>query len=201
MRPNVVVTGYMRSGTSMMMQALEASGYPLLYSPKSFENLVAANDLDDASVLNPHEVYEFNPEEWNNAYFPQNHPGVALKVRYREVVRLAPMKNGIHFIQMRRNPLEIRDSIEAVFGRKAEAWLSESGQYERRMGWSLDHMHNRRDALSVTVVEYPLVDSLLTFGALAHVGIDVWKAAAVYSDEHYRIRVNGTQTAGGHIGA
>ena len=191
MKPNIVVFGYMRSGTSMMMGSLIDGGYEALYSPKAYENLSWSVD-DEFYKLNKREVFEFDPAEWKDLHFPQKHPGLALKVRYSQVHRLAPMPDGCHFIQMRRHPEEIRQSVSAWTGREAERWLTIPSEYARRMDWSLSHAQNRRDALSVTVVDYPLEDSIGTFKALVRVGlnIDPVVAAANYDETQYRFRLN-----------
>ena len=171
----------------MMMGALVDGGYRALYSPDAHANLSEGDD--EAYKFNPREVWEFDPDEWKNPRFPQQYPNHALKVRYNDVMRLAPMAEGIHFVQMRRHPEEIRQSVEAMSDQKAEGWLSVPGEYERRMDWSKAHAENRRDALSFTVVDYPLGDPCAEFARLPF-HLDVPRAAAGYRPDLYRFRLS-----------
>ncbi len=192
MRPNVIVSGYMRTGTSMMVGSLIDGGYEAVYDGARYSMLSRVVD-DEFYHLNPREIFEFDPSEWNNREFPSQYPGTALKVRYTDINKLATMENGFHFIQMRRDPEEVRQSVEAAFApKKAEPWLSVSGEYTRRMDCSLGWAQDRDDLLSTTVVDYPLTDPLETFGGLADSGIDIdpHKAAANYDDGLYHFRLS-----------
>ena len=173
-----LVSGYMRSGTSMMMGALIAGGMEPFFDP-SRDRLNEAFG-DDEYRPNP-AYYEPTGEQIRTLGFPRQYAGKLLKILYGGVAEMAPLPDGYRVVFMWRDPEEIRQSYEGFFHpRKAPAWLPEG--YEERMRLALDHLHNRKDVRSVTELHYRDVveDPETAFRALRDAGwpVDVVAAAA-----------------------
>lgn len=185
-----LVSGYMRTGTSMMMEALIAGGLEAVYSP---ERQTLTDQWGGDGYVPNEEYYELPYYRTKVAGFPRMYEGKLLKILYGGISDLAPLSNGLRVVFMRRDPEEIRQSEEAFFKRqKAPLWLCDGG-YERRMDLAMDHLHNRRDVLSVTELQYRdvLADPLMAFNLLRGEGwpIDVAVAALVVDPAKCRFRL------------
>jgi hypothetical protein len=108
-----IVSGFMRSGTSMMMRCLQAGGMELVYNPSRDE----MNDRhgDEHYKINDDGFYELTRAEYMDPAFPNNCDGKAVKCLWGGMYRLkAGKKKTILF--MRRPIEEIAASYEAAFG-------------------------------------------------------------------------------------
>lgn len=158
-RPVYIVSGYMRSGTSMMMRCIEAGGIPAGFEPKRDE----LNDKfgDENYKPNPAGFYEFGRDEYKEPYFPSQHKGTVIKCLLGGILaRLEqysfPVGN-YKIIFMKRDPEEIRQSYEAFFEPRVKdvihmkEWLRD--QYESKCDYAISQLSNRKDT-TVTVVNY-----------------------------------------------
>ena len=185
-----LVSGYMRTGTSMMMGALIAGGLEAVYS----DERQRLNDDWGGDGYTPNERYwEPTATMMREEGFPRMHDGKLLKVLYGGIPNLAPCPHGIRIVFMRRHPEEIRQSEEAFFKRrKAPPWLEDSG-YEERMSLAVEHAHNRRDVRSVTEFQYRdvVADPAEAFRYLRDIGwpIDAVRAAATVDPALCRFRL------------
>lgn len=185
-----LVTGWMRSGTSMMMGALRAGGLEVVHDPSRKEEFSVWED----------EHYEANPQYWEPSTemiktpgFPRGHDGKLMKVLWGGLGWLAPTR-GLRVVCMKRDPEEIRQSMEAFWPRtRAPEFLSEPGGYEERLQLTVDILNNRRDVHSVTVLEYAdvVADPFAVFRGLEISGwpINHTSAAAHVQPELYRFRL------------
>ena len=175
-----LVTGFMRSGTSLMMQALEAGGLP-----------VVRNDARDqitrfhggfAYQANPAGLYEVSFEEMQQVGFPCQHDGKALKCVVAWLGLLSPHAYRVAF--MRREPDQI----------VASAWQAFRIRVTHETVWRWTHqgvrtLENRRDVQDVQYVEYAdlVTDPALVLKRLDW-PIDAGVAAKVINPEWHRCR-------------
>src|SRR5690348_4299457 len=105
MDPIYVVSGFPRSGTSMMMRCLEAGGIPCVYDTRGDEAR-NRNTLIPGYVPNPHGFYEDAPlqnPDWSAFR------GKCVKV-VRDNLHLVPPGERLRVVYMGRDPAEIRRS-------------------------------------------------------------------------------------------
>lgn len=181
-----LVTGYMRSGTSMMMQSLIAGGLEALYDERR-ENMNKSYG-DEHYKPNAKGFYEPSYMEYRKFGFPKMHDGKLLKVLRGGVPMLAVADYLV--ILMRRHPEEIRQSYEAFFGGKADMVILNN--YEERLTNTEEMIRNRRD-MNLTCLDYRTVvdDPNLAFETLRENGwpIDVDVAAANVDPTQCRFRL------------
>jgi len=178
-----IVSGYMRSGTSMMMHALEAGGLEAAFADREYLN---RRHGDIHYKPNPDGFYELTRREYSQPGFPRMYDGKLVKVLMGGIPRIAAGDHKVVF--MRRDYEEIRQSYEAFFDSKMQ--LSEDAYYQR-VEDTLGILRVRGDVqLDVfnyrAVVEVPL----LTFAQLNYNGwpIDGVKAACVIDEKQCRFR-------------
>jgi hypothetical protein len=107
--PIYIVSGFPRSGTSMMMRALEAGGVPCLYDPDGDAARNAACPIEGYQP-NPHGFYELNNVhqlDWATAV------GKAVKLINGNLHTL-PSDLPYRVVYMVRSPLELRRSFPTV---------------------------------------------------------------------------------------
>lgn len=109
-----IVTGFMRSGTSMMCECLEAGGMSVVKS-ESRDRFGAAHS-DERYAVNPNGLYEPNPGDMQTDGWPRMHDGKAIKVVFPLISSLAV--HAYKVVAMLREPEEIRQSYEAAFGQR-----------------------------------------------------------------------------------
>lgn len=175
-----LISGYMRSGTSMMMQCLEAGGIPVVRSEVRDRLNDRHSDLHYRP--NPSGLYEPPCSEIGKPGWPREHDGKALKVVAPLVRHLSVHEYRAVF--MLRDPEEIRQSYEAAFKGRVNCEQIEQCQQE-----AFGMLHNRRDVLSVKVLQYADVIAN-PLAALQELNwpIDAKKASSVVQPELYRFR-------------
>lgn len=180
--PVYIVSGFPRSGTSMMMRALEAGGIPCVYDPRG-DGDRNRNTLIPGYVPNPHGFYEgadITRPDWSEFR------GKAVKI-IRDDLRLIPAAERCRVAYMRRDPAEIRRSYCGIL----------SGPHDERAYRFLDGYAEKVTAdvaqlralgHNVTVLDYALLVANPT--ALAGLGwpLDVARAAATIDPALYRHR-------------
>lgn len=184
-----VVSGFMRTGTSMMMNALSAGGLDPVTNP-SRDHM---NDRfgDEYYQPNPNGFYELTRQEYRQLDFPKQFDGKLIKLLYAGLHRLAVHHYRILF--MKRHPEEIRQSYEAFFGIVPLQYMQVFDNYKAIMTEAVNQLHNRRDVASVHVFEYRQVveHPFAHFEELASDGwpIDPAKAVTVVDPDQCRFKL------------
>lgn len=111
-----VVSGFMRSGTSMMVDALSAgmrpAGVPVVWSRERDEAMNARHG-DDA--FRPNESYREIPlSEYGAFDFPLNYDGCLVKIMSWGLAQMRRIPHRVCFLL--RDPLEVAESMERSFG-------------------------------------------------------------------------------------
>jgi len=186
--PTYIVTGFARSGTSMMMRAL--------YEGMEREVDMVVNDerkakLNSGEHLPNHEYLEPSLRDFETPEFPRFHEGKLLKCLMAGMHPLWPMRGGIHVVQMWRDPKLIRESWEkcTTMGPPPK-WLPDG--YMVRAAACSAMLRNRKDVLSHTDLYYPEVVAgpLGAFGKVREAGwplTDMDSAVAVVEPTKMRM--------------
>lgn len=179
--PIYIVSGFPRSGTSMMMRAIEAGGIPCVYTTAGDDDR-NKNTLIPGYVPNPHGFYENAPlMDWDT------HRGRCLKVIRDDLDRL-PTNERLRVVYMTRDPAEIRRSYYGLLsGPHTEAAYSFLDGYWDKV--NADRMRLERIAESVTMLYFPAVVSNPRYElGLLEWPIDIDRAAAIVDPALYRHR-------------
>lgn len=148
-----IVTGFARSGTSMMMRALYEAmerRVPMVTSDERTRR------LNSGEYLPNHEYLEPSLKDFETPEFPRFHEGKILKCLMAGMHPLWPMRGGLHVVQMWRDPKLIRESWERCTTMGAPpGWLPDG--YMVRAAACSAMLRNRRDVLSHTDLYYPEV--------------------------------------------
>ncbi|GAB6097502.1 hypothetical protein JCM14469_37560 [Desulfatiferula olefinivorans] len=113
--PVYIVSGYMRSGTSMMMKALSQSGMTVRYNPDKDRILTDKYQRPDYHP-NPDGFYELGPREFEAPDFPAVYRGQVIKALHWRLPLLPPFDYRVVF--MLRHPEEIEVSYLKMFRRR-----------------------------------------------------------------------------------
>lgn len=160
-----IVSGFPRSGTTAMMQALEAGGMIVHKNPRRTEALHRVDS--DGYRVQPGDVFESTAKERSLIDWPRQYDGCAIKVVTPWLGLLAVASYRVVF--MRRDVEEIRQSYEAAFGESITSAMISASIAEGLAG-----LANRLDVLSVCQVNY---DDLL-HDPVSAVGSLQWPVAA-----------------------
>lgn len=107
-----IVSGFWRSGTSMMMHALAAGGMSVVGESDPWGmNIRFAKP--DGYKPNPNGFYQFVGDHKNKA-FPDEYAGKVVKLPWHQAESIPPGDYRVIF--MRRDPAEIRKSWELFIG-------------------------------------------------------------------------------------
>ena len=181
------VSGFMRTGTSMMMRALEAGGMEACYRQSRDE--MKSRYADEHYNPNDGGLYELEPQDYRRWGFPQSYEGKLIKALTMGVPRMAVMEHGIRVVFMRRDVEEIRQSYLAFFDHE----LQNIEHLERNMADIIQRIGNRKDVLSLDVFWYRQVveQPLRHFELLESHGwpVDVAASVAVVDPQCCRFRL------------
>ena len=160
MKPIYIVSGWMRSGTTMMMRCLDAGGIAVVRDPDNPDWEIGRNNYE---LHNTPEIYE----------------GKAVKSLKVGPMRMRPWGGGYKLIHMKRSARAQQESWIARFG-----VMKQLEEIERQAQLSLDLAYNRRDTevLEVSyndVVDAPLAAMLVVADFLQHPTWDAYRAAEV----------------------
>lgn len=153
--PLHIVTGYPRSGTSMMMGCLVRGGVgePVV-DPRHEDWQRQAFGPE----VNPR-MYEPAPSQFRRPDFPACWPARVLKVMPNPhpdglpVLPMVTVSGGIRVVVMRRDPEAIVRSWAAVTGASdVPGWLP--GGYEARLDELVAGLRNRLDVIHVEILDY-----------------------------------------------
>lgn len=138
--PVYVVSGYMRSGTSMMMKALEAGGLEAVKREEREKMRIKRTD----AFYNPNQggLYELVRKDVMSPDFPNQFRGKAIKCLAPALGAMDVVDTGIKMVFMRRDPEEIQQSYLAFFGKKLP---QTNEQIEELCDRAVRNMKNRRD--------------------------------------------------------
>ena len=139
-----VVSGFMRTGTSMMMRALEAGGLEASYKADRDK---MKNHFSDAHYdANIGGLYELERQDYKDPNFPRSYEGKLIKALNIGVPRMVVMPKGIRVVFMRRDKEEIRQSYDAFFGQQINV-----ENLDERMERTIETIKNRKDVLSCDI--------------------------------------------------
>lgn len=143
-----VVSGFMRTGTSMMMRALEAGGLEACY--RQSRDVMKDRFADEFYDPNIGGLYELERGDYQEFGFPRKYAGKLIKALNVGVPRMAVMPGGIRVVFMRRDTEEIRQSYDAFFDKQ----LRNVEHLERNMADIIERIQNRKDVLFLDVFWY-----------------------------------------------
>jgi hypothetical protein len=180
-----VVSGFMRTGTSMMMKALEAGGMNAAY--RQSREVMRKRFADEEYDPNIGGLFELERKDYQEPDFPAKYDGQLIKCLNMGVPRMNVMPQGIRVVFMRREFEEVRQSYMAFFGHNLEV-----KDFEDRMRRIAQQIVNRKDVASYhefwfrKVVEQPFDH----FEILARAGwpIDPVKCVAVVDPQYCRYK-------------
>jgi len=180
-----IVSGYMRTGTSMMMSALEAGGLETAFNPNRDKMNEQHGDKDYKPNLNG--FYELDRTEYQQYGFPKMYEGKLLKCLWGGISKFCAGNYKIVF--MKRDTEEIRQSFEAFFNTQAPPTLK---QYDELMQDTIDLINVRSD-MDLIILQYRNVinNPLKEFTKLKDFGlpIDVSKAISIVNPQLYRFKL------------
>lgn len=184
-----IVSGFMRTGTSMMMACLAAAGLDAVYNP--VRDKMNKQFGDDKYVPNPGGFYELTAADFKDRMFPTKYKGKLIKILYAGLPRCCVGNYQVVF--MLRDPEEIRQSFEAFFENGDHThFRNRIKTYHEDMEEAIARLRNRKDT-TVTVLHYRDVvnDPFWAFSLLKESGwpIDVDKAAAVVDPSQCRFKL------------
>lgn len=172
-----IVSGFMRSGTSMMMEALRVGGLEAVYSPRRDEEMNAR--WGDADYLPNDSYYELDGEDYLRGDLAGRYDGKLVKCLWGGALRLPP--GDYRAVFMRRPVAEIRMSLLAFFGTDYAA--TQFSNLDKAMDAAVAILRDRRSFHSVDEVHYcdALTDPQAVFRDLRDKGwpIDPEKSAAI----------------------
>lgn len=181
-----VVSGYMRTGTSMMMSALEAGGLEACYQQS--RDVMKNRYADDRYDPNIGGLYELERHDYKQSDFPCQFEGKLIKALNMGVVTMNVMPD-VKVVFMRRDPEEIRQSFDAFFNKQ----LGAIANLDQRMQRIIERIANRKDVSSLNVFWYREVvnNPQSHFRILQQAGwpIEVGQAAAVVDPQYCRFRL------------
>lgn len=181
-----IVSGFMRSGTSMMMHALIAGGMDASWS-EDRNNLVKIKSDEDYTP-NKNGLYEIDLLEYETPNFPLKYVNKLIKVMVWGLPKLADYEYKI--VLMKRHPEEIRQSYEAFFNKSLSGPFIKN--YEKCMYNIIAGLEARKD-VALTVFDYKNVvhHPQLYFNVLRHEGwpIDVDKCIDCIDLNLYRFQL------------
>ena len=187
-----IVTGIARSGTSMMMKALQRGGMKAFYS-HSLERKLSKTWKTRGYNANPGGYFEAGERAFDDLQFPLQHSEKVIKILVGGLHRLAVAPEGYNFLFMLREPAEIRMSMKRLsednINAKNDHILM---NYADIMFKFIEAMRNRRDTRSVIQFTYGEIvkEPLKHFEVLVEQGwpLDASKAASSINPALWRMR-------------
>jgi hypothetical protein len=180
-----MVSGFMRTGTSMMMRALEAGGLEVVAreSRDEFRKKFA----DDYYDPNEGGLYELERKDYQANDFPRAYKGKLIKCLMAGTanIRVVPR---LKVVFMRRDFEEIRQSYQAFFDQNFQA---KKEILEQKIGICIEQLENRKDCdLHVFWYRDVVKDPRKYFEILKNNDwpINVEKAAAIVDPELCRFK-------------
>lgn len=151
-KPVYIVSGYMRSGTSMMMKALIQGGMTARYSTEKDRILDKRYEGSDYHP-NPEGFYELGPKDFGSPLFPSDYRGFLIKALHWRLKILPPFCYNVVF--MLRNPKEIEVSYLKMFRHRPPFVLE---KYESFVSETLELLESRKDMTVTTVWHHDMIE-------------------------------------------
>jgi hypothetical protein len=176
-----LVSGFMRSGTSMCMEALEAGGLEAVYSADRDKRMNDKwGEADSPVPYTPNDkFYELDADDYRKSDFPLCHEGKLVKCLWGGITRLPVGEYRVVYMRRPRN--EIRTSLIAFFGNSTP--IVDALDFDQLMERIVSILRDRASFKSVDEIWYGdvLADPLRVFRKLADHGwpIDADKAATI----------------------
>lgn len=108
-----IVSGVARSGTSMMLQALQSGGMDVAFHPSRDGMNKIVKLGRQAYIINPNGFFEFLPDFYKRADFPKGHEGKVVKCLFPRILQIP--KGNYKIILMIRDVQEILGSWHISF--------------------------------------------------------------------------------------
>lgn len=151
--PVYIVSGYMRSGTSMMMKVLEHAGMDACYNRTKDRILTEKYDCHGYHP-NPEGFFELGRKEFDAPDFPRCYQGRLIKALHWRLVSLPPFRYRVVF--MLRDPREIEVSYLKMFRKRPPFVLQRYHDFIREI---LERLKARNDMDIVTVKHRDMIES------------------------------------------
>lgn len=185
MKTTYIVSGHMRTGTSMMMHALEAGGLQVVKSDK--RDGLRKNFKDKYYDPNKCGLYELTDNDYRDFRFPMMYEGKVIKCMWYYLPNLIAGNYKVVF--MMRNPEEVRQSYMAFFN---QSNLGSLENFKERMKIAINRLKVRND-IEVIVFQYREVveNPNKHFQILKDNGweIDIKKASSVIDPKLCRYKI------------
>jgi len=176
----------MRTGTSMMMKALEAGGLEAEYQQS--RDVMKNRHADEHYDPNIGGLYELRGADYKHPNFPRMYGNKLIKGLNQCVPSMKVMDGGIRVIFMRRDSEEIRQSYNAFFSNH----INIGEQFQNNLDEVVKSIRNRKDVISCTELQYREIveHPLEAFAQLKFAGwpINPKKAAKVVDPQYFRFR-------------
>ncbi len=130
-----IVSGYMRSGTSMMMKCINAGGIEAVYSNRK-DTYLNEKYARKKYKPNPEGFYELGPKEFDSKDFPRVYSGQLIKILHWRLEDLPVFNYRIIF--MERDPVEIEVSYLKMFQRRPPFVLEKYDELIKSIYMKLD---------------------------------------------------------------
>ena len=153
LKPVYIVSGYMRSGTSMMMKALIQGGMTGRYSTEK-DRILDRRYQETDYHPNPEGFYELGPKDFESPLFPENYRGCLIKALHWRLKALPPFDYKVVF--MLRNPKEIEVSYLKMFRHRPPFVLE---KYEAFIEETLSRLTSRTDMTVTTVWHHDMIEN------------------------------------------
>ncbi len=180
-----IVSGFMRTGTSMMMKALEAGGLKAEY--KQSRDEMKERYADEHYDPNIGGLYELERKDYQTLNFPYKYRGKLIKCLGMGVAHSDVMPDAqIKVVLMRRDEEEIRQSYEAFFGQPLRHI-----EIDKILDKSYRILDSRVDVEVIQLEFRDVINSPLeTFLHLVDKGwpINPQTAASIIEPKYYRFR-------------
>lgn len=180
-----IVSGFMRTGTSMMMNALHQGGMDAI--AREGRDQMRLQHTDEFYDPNEGGLYEIESKDAKDPNFPAQFKGKLIKVLNAGTTHLDVMQR-IKVVYMRRDYEEVRQSYQAffdsAFGGNEEKYLENVERNIRLLG-------NRKDVDLIVLWYRDVVQNPTKAFTLLKKGgwpIDIQKAVAVVRPELCRFR-------------
>ena len=177
-----IVSGFMRSGTSMMMKALMAGGLEGYYD--SSRNVMNEQYGDQHYRPNEGGFFEPSKSDFNDPNFPKMHDWKLIKVLHGGIPKLPVFNYKV--VVMRRHPEEIKQSYEGFFNDRPPKILD---RYDEVIEMLIQHIENRKDMTGVVLNYRDVIENPTECFKRIGFPIDVEKATSVINPDLYRFRL------------
>jgi hypothetical protein len=161
-----IVSGFMRTGTSMMMRALEAGGMDAAYSAERDARMNA--HFGEPDYRPNDKYYELEWSDYRRGDLGERYAGRLIKCLYGGMLRMPPTDCRVVF--MRRPANEIRSSLIAFFG---DAHAAKDPDLDRMLELTLAVLRDRKSFRSVHDFWYADVVAN-PYAAFAQLAKDGW---------------------------